>query len=154
MFQIHALQAARFTPLFGLADDELAAQRACRITVDAAPGYPCRVSLADVEIGERVILLNYEHQPSDNPFRASHAIYVRENAQQVFPRRDEVPEMLVCRTLSVRAFDADDWLVDAGLAAGRDISNAIESTFNKPEVAYIHLHNAKLGCYLARVTRA
>ena len=44
MFQIHALQAAQFTPLFGLSDDELAAQRACRITVDAKPGYPCRVS--------------------------------------------------------------------------------------------------------------
>jgi hypothetical protein len=154
MFQIHALQAAQFTPLFDLADDELAAQRACRITVDTTPGYPCRVSLSDAEIGERVILLNYVHQPSDNPYHASHAIYVREKADQAYPRIDEVPGMLLCRPLSIRAFDADDWLVNAELAEGHAISHAIESSFDNPEVAYIHLHTAKLGCYLARVKRA
>jgi len=154
MFQIHALEAARFAPLFGLADDELAAQRACRMTVDNVRGYPCRVSLTDAKPGERVILLNYEHQPSNNPFRSSHAIFVREKARQAHPGIDEVPEMLVARHLSIRGFDADDWLVDAGLAAGHAISSAIESTFANPEVAYIHLHNAKLGCYLAKVTRA
>ena len=154
MFQIHALQAAQFSPLFGLSDDELAAQRACRVTVDATPGYPCRVSLADAEAGERVILLNYLHQPSNNPYRASHAIYVREKAHQAFPDINEVPEMLVSRPLSIRAFDADDWLVNAELAAGKAISDAIESSFANPEAAYIHLHTAKLGCYLARVTRA
>lgn len=154
MFQIHALEAAQFTPLFGLSDDELVAQRARRSTVDTTPGYPCRVSLADAEIGERVILLNYLHQPSDNPYRASHAIYVREKAQQAYPRIDEVPEMLVCRPLSIRGFDADDWLVNAELADGHAISHAIESSFGNPKVAYIHLHTAMLGCYLARVTRA
>jgi len=154
MFQIHALEAAQFSPLFGLTDQELAARRAYRTTVDATPGYPCRISLEDAEVGERVILLNYEHQPADNPFRASHAIYVREEAQQAHPCIDEVPQILVSRTLSIRAFDADDWLVDAGLAAGKDVSNAIESSFENPEVAYLHLHNAKLGCYLATVTRA
>jgi hypothetical protein len=154
MFQIHALQAAQFTPLFGLSDDELAAQRACRITVDATPGYPCRVSLADAEIGERVILLNYLHQPSDNPYRAAHAIYVREKAQQACPRINEVPKMIGCRPVSLRAFDADDWLVTAELATGHAISKAIESIFDNEEVAYIHLHTAKLGCYLASATRA
>jgi hypothetical protein len=154
MFQIHALQAAQFAPLFGLSDDELSAQRACRITVDATPGYPCRVSLADAEVGERVILLNYLHQPSDNPYRASHAIYVREQACQAHPRIDEVPQMLIRRPLSLRAFDADDWLVTAELATGHATSDSIRSIFDNEAVAYIHLHTAKLGCYLASVTRA
>lgn len=154
MFQIHALDAARFAPLFDLSDEELTAQRACRMTVDATPGYPCRVSLADAEVGERVILLNYLHQPADNPYRASHAIFVRENAQQTYPRMDELPEMLLHRPLSLRAFDANDWLVTAELATGQATSDAIGSIFDSEEVAYIHLHTAKLGCYLARVTRA
>jgi len=154
MFQIHALQAARFAPLFELRDDELAAQRACRITVDATPGYPCRVSLADADIGERVLLLNYLHQASNNPFRASHAIYVRESAHQAHPRINEIPEMLLCRSLSLRAFDANDWLVAAELAAGQETGDAIGSIFDNEEVAYIHLHTARLGCYLARATRA
>ena len=112
------------------------------------------MNLADAEIGERVILLNYLHQPSDNPYRHSHAIYVREEAHQAFPRKNQLPEMLLCRLLSLRAFDANDWLMTAELAAGNTISNSIESIFDNDEVAYVHLHTAKLGCYLARVTRA
>ncbi len=80
MFQIQALPAAPFTPLFELPEDELAARGAVRRVADAKPGFPCRVSLADAEPGETVILAHYEHQPADSPFRASHAVYVRKDA--------------------------------------------------------------------------
>jgi len=154
MFRIHALPAARFSPLFDLSDDELTKRRACRVTVDATPGYPCRVSLTDAAIGERAILLNYLHQPSNTPFRASHAIYVRELARQAHPDINEVPEMLLRRHLSLRAFDADGWLVTAELATGHAISDVIRSIFDDEAVDSIHLHTAKLGCYLAGATRA
>jgi hypothetical protein len=83
-FQIHALPVETFKPLFGMSEQELARINAARIVVDEKPGYPCRVSLADAEVGETVILLNHEHQPAESPYRASHAIFVREHAGQAF----------------------------------------------------------------------
>src|SRR5437588_360549 len=86
-FIVSALPAEPFRPLFGLSDEVLAERGVIRRTVDAKPGFPCRVSLEDAEPGETVLLLNYEHQSADTPFRASHAIYVREGGPEadLFP---------------------------------------------------------------------
>ncbi len=77
-FQIVPLSLKEFLPLFELSDAELAKHRTRRVIVDANPGFPCRVSLEDAEVGERVILLNYTHQPADSPYRATGPIFVRE----------------------------------------------------------------------------
>ena len=121
--------------------------------MDAKPGYPCRVSLADAEVGETVILLNDEHQPADSPYRSAHAIFIREHAEQAFPGPGEVPEVLKTRLISVRAFDENHWLINAEVADGADLREVIAVMFRNPAVAYLHLHNAKPGCFAARVTR-
>jgi hypothetical protein len=72
---------------------------------DKKPGYPRRVSLCDAEPGESVMLVHFEPQPALTPYRASHAIYVREDARQADLEPGVVPEMLRMRLLSVRAFD-------------------------------------------------
>ena len=81
-FQIVPLQLKEFLPLFELSDPELAAKGARRMIADANPGFPCRVSLEEAGIGERVILVNYIHQPTDSPYRATGPIFVREEAVQ------------------------------------------------------------------------
>jgi hypothetical protein len=126
---------------------------ALRVTADKKPGYPCRVSLEDAEPGEQVYLFHYEHQPADTPFRASHAIYVRHNATPAIPKPNEVPAMLLYRILSLRAFDHQGMLRDADLAEGDQIPKRIEKMLADSEVAYIHLHFAKPGCYAARADR-
>ena len=153
-FQVHALPYARFAPLFGLSDAELAAASARRMVVDAKPGYPCRVSLADAEPGETVILLNFEHQPAASPYRASHAIFVRENAGQAFPAIGTLPEVLTSRLISIRAFDDRDDMVKADVVDGAGLKDAITAMLRERKVLYLHLHNAKPGCYAAKVTRA
>ena len=153
-FQIHALPAEPFQPLFTLSAQELAEVRATRMIADVKPGYPCRVSLADAEVGETVILVNYEHQPADSPYRSTHAIFIRERAEQAFPEREEVPEVLKTRLISVRAFDENHHMVNAEVTDGSHLHDAITAMFRDPGVAYLHLHNAKPGCFAARVTRA
>lgn len=153
-FQIHALPYAPFAPLFAMSDAELAARRARRVTADAAPGFPCRVSLADAEPGETLVLLHYEHQPADSPYRASHAIFVRENAVQAFPEAGTVPKVLRRRLISVRAFDSNHDMVAAEVVDGTSLATAIESMFGVAAIAYLHLHNAKPGCFAASVTRS
>ena len=66
-FRISALPAERFTELFALDGDALAARGAKRIVVEEKPGVPCRVSLADADLGDVAILLPFEHQPHESP---------------------------------------------------------------------------------------
>jgi hypothetical protein len=153
-FRITGLSADQFRPLFGLSDEELAARGARRVVADAKPGFPDRIALSDAEPGERLLLVNFTHQPADNPFRASHAIFVRENACQTYDRIDEVPEALRSRLISLRAFDASDMMVDADAVDGRELETAVARLFASPEVKYIQAHYAKRGCYAARVERA
>lgn len=124
------------------------------MSVDSQPGYPCRVSLKDVEVGETVLFMNYEHLSVSSPYRSSHAIFVQEGAQRAKTERNQVPEMLLTRLLSVRAFDATGMMVDANVVEGHDLEPLIERLLSAESVDYLHLHNARRGCYLARVDRA
>jgi len=125
-----------------------------RQVVDHKPGFPCRVSLTDAEIGETVLLLNYEHLPVHSPYRASHAIYVRQGVGTAQLRVDEVPTVLRLRLLSVRAFDERGMMLDADVVQGHALEPVLMAMFAREEVAYVHVHNAKPGCYAARVDRA
>lgn len=153
-FQIRALPLEPFAALFPMNDEQLREHGAVRRTVDASPGYPCRVSLVDAAIGESVILVHFEHQPANTPYRAGHAIYVREDATQARPNAGEIPEVLRRRLLSVRAFDDAGMMLEADVVEGRDLEQAIQRMFGNARVSYLHLHNAKPGCYAARVERA
>ena len=88
-FRITGLSPEPFRPLFGLSDQELAAQGVRRYVADSKPGFPDRVEMRDAEPGETVLLLNYTHQPADTPYRASHAIFVIEGAKVRYDRIDE-----------------------------------------------------------------
>jgi hypothetical protein len=153
-FRITGLDPTPFRPLYGLPDEELARLGVKRATADAKPGFPDRVELRDAEPGEKVLLVNYLHQPADTPYKASHAIFVREGAEWPYEGRDETPECLRLRMLSLRAFDASGFMVDADLADGRDLEAAIERLLANSAAAYIHAHYAKRGCYAARIDRA
>lgn len=150
-FQVSALPAS-FAPLFRLTDDELASRGAVRRIADASPGFPCRVSLRDAAVGETVILTHFEHHAVASPFRASHAIYVREGAERAVLAVDEVPAMLRTRLLSLRAFDRAGMLVEAEVVDGREVAPAIEQLL--AAAAYLHIHFAKPGCFAARVDPA
>ena len=152
-FQISALPIEQFEHLLGADDDVLTAHRAKRLVASECPGFPCRISLQEAAIGETVLLLHYEHQPANSPYRSSHAIFVRENAVQANLQPDEVPDQLKRRLLSVRGFDDDGMMVDADVAEGTDLEPMVERMFAQPSVSYLHIHHAKPGCYGARVDR-
>jgi hypothetical protein len=152
-FVISALSAEPFAHLFELTDAELAAHRARRSVVDEHPGVPCRVSLRDVQIGETVVLVHYEHLAVDSPFRASHAIYVSQ-ADRVRLAPADVPDVLRRRLLSLRTFDAAGMLIDADVCAGTALEPAIGRMLARTNAEYLHVHFAKPGCYAARIDRA
>jgi hypothetical protein len=152
-FRITGLSLEPFKPLFALDDAGLARHGASRRVADSKPGYPCRVSLVDAEPGEPLILLPYTHHDVDSPYRSSGPIFVREQACESSLDVDEVPEVVRGRLMSLRAYDAAGLMVGADVVAGQEVAAAIGRFFADEQVAYLHLHNARPGCYSCRVDR-
>jgi len=153
-FQISGLPRATFAPLFELSDTELAGHGARRVRADRSPGFPCRVSLRDAEPGETLLLVNYEHLAVASPYRSRYAVYVRENAVDARLAPNEIPPVLQSRLLSLRGFDAQGMLIAADVVQGAELAGAIATMLAPASIAYLHVHNAKPGCYAARVDRA
>lgn len=151
-FTVSGLSPEPFRPLYGLSDGELATRRARRVVVDGS-GFPERIEMRDAQAGETLLLVNFEHQSADTPYRSSHAVYVREGATEQWVG-DHLPEVMRKRLLSLRGFSADGSMVDADVMEGCEAEPAIARLFGNPAVAYIHAHYAKPGCYAARIDRA
>lgn len=152
-FQISALQAEQFAPLFDLPPASLAPHLAVRRIASTKPGFPCRVSLEDADVGEQVLLIHYVHQGDASPYRASHAIFVRRGVPRAELAVGEVPQFLRTRVLSLRAFDQDAMIVTADLCDGTRVENVLRARLAKPTVAYVHIHFAKFGCFACRADR-
>ncbi len=153
-FQITALDPEQFSHLFGQDEDVLARNGVQRVIADSDCGFPCRVSLKDAAVGESLLFMNYEHQSADTPYRSSHAIYVREQASQARLAVNEIPEVLSKRLLSVRAFDRSGMIIDADVVDGQQLEALIERLFANESADYLHVHNARPGCFAALVSRA
>src|ERR1700732_3867283 len=144
-FQLVGLPFEPFASLFTRFDAELLERNVRRVFAATKPGYPCRVSLADAEIGEELLLLPFEHQPANSPYKSSGPIFVRRAAVQAKLQPDVIPAYIHSRLMSVRAYDATHLMTDAVVCAGVDSAAAILRMFDSDEVAYIHLHNANRG---------
>ena len=153
-FRYIGLPVVPFVRFFELDDDALVERGMRRMVVQEKPGFPCRVTLEDAEPGETVFLLPYEHQPAHSPYRASGPIFVRENARAEYDRAGEPPPVLHGRTLSVRAYAGDGMMVDADVPEGAQIETVLHRLFERDDTAYVHIHNARRGCYACRVERA
>jgi len=152
-FRLSGLDPAPFQHLFGLSDDALARVAARRYAVDVSPGFPDRVELRDLRVGEVALLVNHMHQPAATAYRASHAILVREGATEAVSFTGAIPEVIRSRPISLRAFDGGGEMVDADLVDGAELAPVIGRMLAHGEVAYLHAHYARRGCYAALIER-
>lgn len=153
-YRITGLDPTPFLPLYGLSDDALSQRGIRREICDAHPGYPDRVTLQDAQPGQRLLLLNHTHLSGEGPYRSSHAIFVLEGAERAFDAINTLPPVLRPRTLSLRAFDRDQMMVDADLVEGEQAETLIARLFANPCVEYLHAHFARRGCFACRIDRA
>jgi len=152
-FRIAGLDPAPFQHLHALPDVDLAERGASRVRIETRQVAPCRISLDDAEIGETVLLLNYTHQPAQNPYHQQGPIYVRE-VERRSEFTSEIPPAMARRTLSLRGFDAADMMIEADLTEGVEAAALITRFFANPDAAYIHAHYARRGCFAAQIERA
>jgi ABC-type dipeptide/oligopeptide/nickel transport system ATPase component len=101
-------------------------------------GLQCAISLQDAEVCEEVLLLTFRHQADANPYAASGPIFIRRSTTQTFDAINVIPDQQRRRLLSVRAYDARDYLVDAEVAPGTELETLIGRFFADARVAYLH----------------
>lgn len=139
--------------LFDLSPGELSKQGAVRMVVDKKPGYPCRVSLQDAEIGEEVVLFPYKHHNTDSPYQSTGPVFVRKDAKKPELRMNEIPEMLLHRLLSLRVYNTQGMMIAAKTIEGDRLEHEIEVIFSDEPANYIQVHNSSPGCYNCQINR-
>ena len=66
---------------------------------------------------------------------------------------NEVPAIIRSRLLSLRGYDSTGMMLMSDVVEDRDLEEHLERFFADPLVEYIHIHNARPGCYNCRVDR-
>lgn len=153
-YRVMGLSPAPFRRLFDLSDEELAARGAVRRIADEVNAFPCRVSLEDAAVGEELLLLPFRHHDCRSPYQAAGPIYVRRNAGEIYNAVNTIPEQQRRRLLSVRAYDAEGWMVGADVTPGDSLESLVRRLLENPAASYLHVHNARAGCYACRIERA
>ncbi|MDQ1096009.1 MULTISPECIES: DUF1203 domain-containing protein [Chryseobacterium] len=152
-FRLKALNAEGFKAFFTGSDSELEKSGAKRIIIDSCPGYPCRISLKDLEPGEEALLMPYLHHDVHSPYRASGPIFVGKNAETANMAVNEIPLMLQHRLLSIRGYTSTGMMKNASVVEGKTLKDELIRFFKNKEITYIHIHNARQGCYLCLAER-
>lgn len=153
-FIVKGLSPKPYRHLFGMSEADLSKSGVRRYVADTCPGYPDRIEKRDVDVGENVLLINHVSMEKQSPYRASHAIFVREGAETAFEAINVIPDVMFGRLLSLRAFDEDGMMVDAELAKGDDIRAVVIRFLKNEQISHIDAHNALRGCYSGRIVRA
>ncbi len=153
-YAINGLSPRAFDQYRGLDDDQLSNLAARRVTATSKPGFPCRITLEDADVGESLILLHHVSHDVATPYRSAYAIYVREKALAASTYRDSIPPVFQGRPLAMRAFSPDGMLLAARIAPSGQADAVILELLVDAAIAYIDVHNAAQGCFAARVERA
>ncbi len=153
-FIIEALPDTEFKQYTQLNNEQLKPLNAKWLIADANPGYPCRVSLVDAQIGERVLVLPYIHHNVNSAYQGSGPIFVREQAIKKNLVINEIPAFLHHRQLSVRAYNCENNMIAARITSGAELTKILDQLLDDAAIEYIHIHNAGPGCFNCAVYRA
>ena len=120
---------------------------------DESPGYPCRACLQDAALGEELLLVSHDPFTGPSPYRGASPIFIHAEGCRGVDHVDEIPEQLARRSLSGRAFDRDEMMIDAAVIDGATLADLLVRLFGDAAVDRIHVHNASRGCWAATVDR-
>ncbi len=122
-------------------------------------GYgPCRSCLKQFVTGDRRIVFSYSPNDVDHPYNETGPIYIHAEACEPYQETDAFPPEVehgrIKFPLVFRAYNEKGVMIDAVLQNGEPASSTIESLFENDKVAFAHVRNAQVGCFVAHVDRA
>ena len=137
--------------LRGAADVDVTA--GSRVLVERPQSAPCRRCLQDIEPGEQAVLVSYDPFRVASPYRGASPVFVHAEPCEVYVGQ-AVPEQQRRRLLSVRGYDDDAMMVDSDVVEGDGLASLLDGFFADPRTSFVHVHNARPGCFAVRVDRA
>ena len=150
-FQITALSTAPFAPLFALSDESLAAKQACVASLPQSriplPRLPLRRRTGR-HAASRQLRASAVHSPV--PLVARHLR--RHGSAQALRARESSRRCALGSCPSVRSTVRECSSMPMSLR-GRSSESVIRRLLDAPGAAYLHVHFARQGCYIARVDR-
>ena len=113
---------------------------------------PCRRCLTDIEPGEEAVLTRYDPFRVDSPYRGTSPVFV--HARECTPYVGAaVPDQQRRRLLSVRAYDDAAMMVDSEVVEGEQLEPLLTRLSGDGRTSFVHVHNARPGCFAVRVDR-
>ena len=140
----------KFVPLPALLS--LSQSNTVTMTAGEENSYPCRRCLLDGSINEQMLLLSYDPFLGDSPYRGAGPIFVHKKSCTPY-QSDTVPEQQRRRLLSLRAYDRGHMMVGAEVLSGSELEDVAKKMLEDAKVEYLHVHNAKPGCFAVRIER-
>jgi hypothetical protein len=116
---------------------------------------PCRRCLRNAEVGDELMLAPYDPFTVRSPYAGKGPVFV--HAQGCEPFRSApgaVSEQVSGRLLSIRAYDGDAMMTEAGVLEGERFTERVSALLEDAQVEFLHVHFAGPGCFAFRVDRA
>ena len=121
------------------------------------PGFPCRHCLRLGRPGETMLLASWDLPLPQGPYWTPSPVFLHAESCPHATLSDTLPETVTVNSLvSLRHYDADGMcLYDLGIVVpGEAAEDALRERLADPRLAYVNIHTARPGCWLARVTPA
>jgi Protein of unknown function (DUF1203) len=125
----------------------------------ARGGEPCRDVLRRARPGERLILASFSPFSKPGPYHEYGPVFIFENAEPDAIREDELPPIdspddYLREQFVIRAYSADEEILDAELTRAADIGLTIDRFFDSPATSFLHVRFPTYGCFALRIDRA
>jgi hypothetical protein len=126
--------------------------------VAAGPGFPCRHCLRLATPGEAMLLASWDLPRPLGPYWTPSPVFLHaEECLRAEGLEDALPDAVTANAIvSLRHYDADGMcLYDLGVVVpGGEAETALRARISDPRIAFVNVHTARPGCWLAAVEPA
>ena|SRR2546423_1449035 len=122
------------------------------VEVDSPQSFPCRHCLNWARPGERVVLFTYDSIPAGRPYAESGPIVVHEQRCEPYRETNHYPPALR-KGRVLRAYDAQNTMIDAEVVNGEPPETIISKLFSNPATAFLQVRSVTRGCFTFKIER-
>lgn len=116
---------------------------------------PCRSCLRYSNEPEPFILMSYQPLPDRNPYAEIGPIFIHApKACEPYSRTDVFPETFSTRSLVLRAYDYNGFIVTAEVSEPGEASQVAARLLEDAGVAEVHVRHVSYTCYDFKITRS
>ena len=127
--------------------------------VIAQGGEPCRDVLRRATAGEELILASFTPFSKAGPYKEYGPIFVLAQPSEESGSRNELPRAggpadYLRELFVIRAYSAQEEILDAALVKAPDFTTTVERFFASQETAFLHARFPTYGCFALRIDRS